>query len=141
MSPIVLLAGLALVFLAATATLGVASLAAWLRHRTADFPTSKITTHIALQATSFVLWIVFLVTMQPWIAWVAFAVITAGQVFGDLLMFASYRARHRIATAGNYVAVAKDVLGFTRPVPALHAIIGALGWFTMLAVCILATLA
>lgn len=141
MSSIVLLAGLVLVFLATTAILGVASLMAWRRYRTAGFPTKKVTTHIALQGTSVVLWIVFLVTMQPWIAWIAFAVITAGQVFGDLLMFASYRARHRIAKVGSYVAVAKDVLGFTRPVPALHAIIGALGWFTMLIVCILATLA
>lgn len=79
--------------------------------------------------------------MRTWIAWVAFAVITAGQVLGDLLMFASYRARHGIdSAAGNYVAVAKDVLGFSRPVPALHAIVGALGWFTMLGVCVFATL-
>nr|WP_274635648.1 hypothetical protein [Microbacterium bovistercoris] len=141
MSPIALLAGLVLVFLATTAILGVASLAAWRRHRTADFPTKKVTAHVTLQGMSIVLWIVFLVTMQPWIAWAAFAVITAGQVFGDLLMFASYRARHRIAKAGSYGAVAKDVLGFRRPIPALHAIIGALGWFTMLTVCILATLA
>lgn len=141
MSPIVLLAGLVLIFLATTAILGVASLVAWRRHRSADFPAKKVTTHIALQGASVVLWIVFLVTMQPWIAWAAFAVITAGQVFGDLLMFASYRARHRIATGGSYITVAKDILGFTRPVPALHAIIGALGWFTMIAVCILATLA
>lgn len=140
MSPIALLAALVLVFLATTAILGVASLAAWRRHRTADFPTNKVATHIALQGASITLWIVFLVTMQPWIAWVAFAVITAGQVFGDLLMFASYRARHRIAAVGSYAAVAKDVLGFTRPVPALHAILGALGWVTMPIVCILATL-
>ena len=140
MAPIAFIAGLVLVFLAATAILGVASLAAWRRHRTAGFPTRKVASHIALQSVSIVLWGVFLVTMQPWIAWAAFVVITAGQVFGDLLMFASYRARHRVTTVGSYAAVAKDVLGFTRPVPALHAIVGALGWFSMLAVCILATL-
>jgi hypothetical protein len=141
MSPIALLAVLVLVVLAATASLGVASLTAWRRHHTAGFPATKVATHIALQGASVVLWIVFLVTMQPWIAWAAFAVITAGQVFGDLLMFASYRARHRIAKVGSYAAVAKDVLGFTRAVSALHAILGALGWFTMLSICILATLA
>ncbi|BDZ38014.1 hypothetical protein [Microbacterium suwonense] len=139
MTPTAFLAGLVLGFLAVTAILGVASLLAWRRHRAEDFPTTKVTTHIALQVASIMLWIVFLVTMRPWVAWTAFAVITAGQVFGDLLMFASYRARHRIAKAGSYIAVAKDVLGFTRPVPALHAIIGALGWLAMLVVCILAT--
>lgn len=141
MSPLALLAGLVLVLLAVTAILGAASLTTWRRHRTAGFPARRIAAHISLQVTSIALWVVFLVTMQPWIAWTAFAVITVGQVFGDLLMFASYRARHRLATAGSYAAAAKDVLGFTRPIAALHAILGALGWFTMLATAVLATLA
>lgn len=140
MSLITLLAGLVLAFLVITAALGVASLTAWLRHRNEGFPGMKVTTHVALQVSSIMIWIVFLFTMHPWIAWVAFAVITAGQVFGDLLMFASYRARHHITREGSYIAVAKDVLQFTRPVPALHAIFGALGWFTMLAVCIMTIL-
>lgn len=140
MSPIVSLAVLVLVFLAVTAILGVASLMAWRRHRGTGFPAKKIATHVSLQSASIVIWGIFLATMQPWIAWAAFAVITAGQVFGDLLMFASYRARHRVAQVRSYTAVAKDVLGFSRPLPALHAIIGALGWFAMLATCILTML-
>lgn len=141
MTPIAVMAVIVLVLLAVTAILGAASLRAWLRHRTSGFPARKVTTHIVLQISAIVIWCVFLVTLQPWVAWAAFAVITVGQVFGDLLMFASYRARHRTAKAESYLAVAKDVLGFTRIAPALHAIIGALGWFSMLAVCILATLA
>lgn len=141
MSAIVLLAGFVLVTLVATAILGLTTLGVWRRHRDAHFPTMKIAIHIALQGLSIVLWVGFLVTMQPWNAWASFAVITAGQVFGDLLMFASYRARNHVAKVGSYVAVARDVLGFSRPVAALHATVGALGWFTMLAVCIWVTLA
>lgn len=140
MTAIVVLAGIVLVLLATTAVLGVASLTAWLRHRTSSFPMRKITIHVVLQGVSIVLWSIFLATLDPWVAWAAFIVITVGQIFGDLLMFASYRVRHRIARADSYLAVAKDVLGFTRPVPALHAIIGALGWFSMLTVCLLTAL-
>lgn len=141
MPPIVLFSGLVLLFLLITVLLGVASLMRWRRHRAADFPTKRIMAHVALQGMSILLWIVFLVTTQTWVAWVSFAVITTGQVFGDFLMFASYRARHRVAKVGNYATVAKDVLGFKRPIPALHAIVGALGWFSMLAVCVVASLA
>lgn len=140
MSALVPLAWLVLALLAATAILGVVAVMAWRRHPATGFPTTKVTTHIALQTTSIVLWTGFVVTSRPWVAWTTFAVITAGQVVGDLLMFASYRERHRRAEAVSYRAVAKDVLGFTRPVPAIHAITGALGWFTMLTVCVLVSL-
>lgn len=141
MSPVVLLAILVLVLLVIAAILGMTSLTVWLHHRTADFPSRKIVAHVSLQGASIAIWVVFLVTMQPWVAWVVFAVITVGQVFGDLLMFAGFRARHGVATVPSYLAVARDQLGFSRPVPALHAIVGALGWFIMLATCILSTLA
>jgi len=141
MTLVTALAGLTLLLLVMTSILGVVSLSTWRRHRNASFPTKRVAAHIALQVASTTFWVAFLVAMRTWIAWVAFAVITAGQVLGDLLMFASYRARHGIdSAAGNYVAVAKDVLGFSRPAPALHAIVGALGWFTMLGVCVFATL-
>ena len=140
MFPIGFFAGVVLIFLGATAGLGIASLAKWWQHRSQDFPEKKVTTHIVLQSTSIVMWVVFMVFMQPWIAWLTFATITVGQVFGDLLMFSSYRARHRVPKAGSYMAVAKDVLSFSRPSPALHAITGALGWFGMVAVCLWSTL-
>ncbi|MFT4215691.1 MAG: hypothetical protein QM619_00665 [Micropruina sp.] len=62
-----------------------------------------------------------------------------GQLFGDLLMFASYRARYPGIVRPGYRAVSGDVLSFRRPVPALHALVGATGWFGMLAICIVAT--
>lgn len=112
MFPIGFFAGVVLIFLGSTAGLGIASLAKWWQHRSQDFPEKKVTTHIVLQSTSIVMWVVFMVFMQPWIAWLTFATITVGQVFGDLLMFSSYRARHRVPKAGSYVAVAKDVFSF-----------------------------
>lgn len=136
MDPIVTLAAIVLVFLLTTAVLGVLSLRAWLRHGSASLPVAKVVTHVVLQVVSMGLWIAFIVTGEPWIAWTTFVIITAGQTFGDLLMFASYRARRNVTRVSNYVVVAKDLLSFSRPVPALHAIVGALGWFGMIAVCV-----
>lgn len=140
MSALEVFASIVLGFLVITAVLGVISLRAWLRHRSSGFPVAKVVTHVTLQTVSIALWVGFIFTLQPWLAWVTFAVITAGQVFGDLLMLASHRLRHRNEGGLRYRDAAKDVLGFSRPVVALHAIIGALGWFTMIAVCIVATL-
>jgi|GEM_PF-2339358 len=139
MSLLGVLAALVLLLLAATASLGVVSLRAWWLHRTVGFPARRSAAHIALQALGLAVWLLFLIALRPWIAWAAFVLITAGQVLGDLLMFASHRARHGGARTGGYGAVALEVLGFSRPAPALHAIIGALAWFGMLAVCLVAT--
>ncbi len=123
-----------------TVTLGLVSLRTWLSFRTKPVPAAMIATHIALQVTSIGLWIAFIATTNTWLAWATFVVITVGQVFGDLLMFASYRARHRVTATVRYRTVAGDVLRFSRPIPALHALFGASGYFTMLATCILASL-
>lgn len=122
-----------------TAALGLASLRAWMRHRASGFPVARIATHVTLQLLSIGLWTAFLLTGTVALAWVTFAVITAGQVFGDLLMFASYRIRHPGAAKPGYRAVAGDVLSFRRRAPAFHAVVGAVAWFGMLAICIVAT--
>lgn len=128
-----------LALLLVTAGLGLASLLAWVRHRSAGLPVVRIAAHVALQVLSIGIWAAFVLTGAVLLAWIAFAVITAGQVLGDLLMFASYRARHPGAVRADYRAVSGDVLSFRRPVPALHALVGALAWFGMLAICIAAT--
>lgn len=139
-TPVDLLAATVLCLLLATVVLGLLSLGKWLRVDAASAPAPKIAAHIILQVTSVALWVSFVVTANVWLAWVSFGVITAGQVVGDLLMFVSYRARHRLTGSVRYLAVAGDVLGFSRPTPALHAIVGALGWFTMLATCVVASI-
>mgnify|MGYP007126626577 CR=1 FL=1 len=75
MFPIGFFAGVVLIFRGATAGLGIASLAKWWQHRSQDFPEKKVTTHIVLQSTRIVMWVVFMVFMQPWIAWLMFATI------------------------------------------------------------------
>lgn len=128
-----------LVLLAAAAALGLASLIVWSRHRAGGFPVVKIAIHVVLQVLSIGLWIAFVLAGTVPFAWIAFAVITVGQLFGDLLMFASYRARHPGALKPGYRAVSGDALSFRRPAASFHALVGAAAWFGMLAICILAT--
>jgi hypothetical protein len=135
MSGLDLLAATVLVLLFVTVLLGLSSLTRWLRHRTAEFPRRRVTAHVALQLASIALWVLFLVNDSL----LTFVTITIGQTFGDRLMFASYRARRQVSGPLNYGAVARDVLGFSRPVAALHAIIGAAAYFTMLVTCIRAS--
>ncbi|WP_449282855.1 hypothetical protein [Leucobacter sp.] len=139
--PIVVWAIADLALLLITAGLGLAALLVWSRHRAAGFPAGRITAHVVLQILSIGIWTAFAITGAVPLGWIAFAVITAGQVLGDLLMFASHRARHPGAAEAGYRAVSGDVLSFRRPVPALHALVGALAWFGMLAICVVATVA
>lgn len=131
-----ILAAIELVLLVVTATLGFSALAGWLRHRSGGLPTAKSAAHITLQLASIGCWIAFIVTGLPALAWTALVIITAGQVAGDLLMFSSYRARHPGLDKPGYNEVARDVLGFTRPVAALHALVGAAAWFGMIGICV-----
>jgi hypothetical protein len=130
------LAGIVLVFLLITTALGVMSLARWLRHARASVPPAKVVPHVALQVTAIGVWIAFLATGSALLAGAAFIVITPGMVFGDLLMFASYRAGSGDTGRIAYGAVAAKLIRFQRPVAALHAIVGALGYFTMLVTAI-----
>ncbi len=139
MDPLALLALLDLAVLLAAATLGAISLAKWAKHRTSGFPITRIVTHVTLQILSIGLWVSYVATGTLALAWTTFVVITVGQVFGDLLMFSSHRARHPATQRAGYRAVAADVLSFRRPAPALHAIVGAIAWFLMLASCIAAS--
>lgn len=139
---VTVLASIDLALLLVAAGFGLTSLLAWRRHRgSGRLPTAKIAAHLSLQVIGIATWTAFVVTGAVPIAWTAFVVLTAGQVFGDLLMFASYRARNPGATRPHYLAVGGDVLSFRRPVPALHALVGALAWFSMLAICLFSTVA
>lgn len=128
-----------LVLLLVATALGFTALRAWTRHHTADFPVAKVVAHVTLQVVSIGVWTAFVITGSLSLAWTAFIVITVGQVFGDLLMFASYRIRHPGVIKPSYRDVSSDALNFRRPVRALHAVIGAIAWFGMLAICIAAT--
>jgi hypothetical protein len=78
--------------------------------------------------------------------WLALAVllvlVAAGMPSGDQLMLRAWRAR--TARAGGpvptgvraYLAAAGDTLGFGRPVASLHAILGAVGFFSVLLIAL-----
>lgn len=130
-----------LVMLLITAGFGYASLRGWLRHRGRDFPAFKVPIHLTLQIVGIVAWAAFVFTGAVFVAWTAFVILTAGQVVGDLLMFASYRARHPEIVKLKYLSAGGDVLSFRRPNAGFHATFGAIAWFGMLAICIYATVA
>lgn len=76
------------------------------------------------------------------LAWTAFVVLTAGQVFGDLLMFAFVpRLEPRRYTAALLGSGRRRGRLPAAPAPALHALVGALAWFSMLAICLFSTVA
>lgn len=128
-----------LALLVITAGLGLTAFISWLQHRDTRLPVVKLSTHIFLQAVAILLWLIFVISDILVFAWLSFGILTLGQVFGDLLMFASFRSRNSNNSQLKYLSVARDVLGFKRPVPGFHALIGAVSWFGMLAICIIAT--
>lgn len=135
---VIVLAIVTAVLLFAAVGFGTASLRRWWIRAPRGIPVPRVVAHISLQLAATGLWIGFTATGRLWIGWLAFAVVTVGQVFGDLLMLASHRSRHPEAGRIRYGTLAADVLGFSRPAAALHAIVGALGFFLMLVTCIIA---
>src|SRR6478672_7351489 len=87
------LASTVLGLLLITMALGAVNLTRWLRHGRSSVPPLKAVTHVVMQTTAVAVWIAFIATGAVVLAWTTAVVITVGQVFGDLLMFASYRAR------------------------------------------------
>ena len=136
----VTLAGVVLGLLLIAVVLGIVNLTRWRQHRRSSIPAAKAATHVVLQSASIALWIAFIATGTLLLAWTAFIVITIGQVFGDLLMFASYRARSGETRKTGYGAVVTELLGFKRPLAVLHAVIGALAYFALLVTAIAATI-
>lgn len=126
-----------------TAAFGIVNAVRWAH--AGGQPTRKIAIHASLQGVSASLWLAFTLTQLVWLAWTTFAVIFVAMVFGDRLMFASYKARNpgsvRAGYNSSYFTVAGDVLSFRRPPAALHAIVGAFVFFGMLVACVLATVA
>lgn len=137
MGTVTVLALVDLVMLLITAGFGYASLRSWIRHR--GFPAMKAVVHMTLQLSGILAWGSFTLTGSLLLAWSSFAVLTIGQVFGDLLMFASYRSRYPGTGKAKYLAVGGDVLSFRRRAPGFHALCGALAWFGMLAICVYAS--
>ena len=138
MSTIQVLSWVVFVVLAATVAFGVTNAVRWARHATGSFPLGLILTHGVVQCVAVTLWLVFAVEALVVLGWVSFVIATAGQVLGDGLMLRSHSSR-RPGTPAGYRAAAASTLSFRRPISALHAICGAVAWFSMLGICIAAS--
>jgi len=136
---VAVLATIDAVILIVTAALGLTALVQWGKRGGGAVPTAKAVAHATIQITALALWVGFIATGEIWLAWTTFGIITAGQVAGELLAYARFHARHPDVTRPGYLQVVGD--GMKLPVPAFHAWVGAVGWFGMLAICIVATVA
>jgi hypothetical protein len=115
----------------------------WLRHA-GGRGARTIVWHIGLSLSGLVFWVWFLVTGAVAPAWIAFAIITAGNTLCDIMLLG--RA-HRIApgttTVWQRYGVAISAI-FRGNLPArvsFHALFSGVVYFTCLGVCIGATAA
>lgn len=103
-----------------------------------------VVSHIVLSLAGLVFWVWFLSTGTVALAWIAFAIITAGNTFGDIMLL---RRARRLAPESTTVwqryKVAISAI-FGRELPprvSFHALFSAVVYFTCLGVCIGATVA
>jgi hypothetical protein len=75
-----------------------------------------------------------------WLAWTVFLLVFATNTFGDQLMLQAWRAGagrdgSPVPTGARaYLAAAVDLLSFKRPVPAIHALLAPVSFFSVLLV-------
>lgn len=123
--------------------IGLTLFVGWLRHARGR-AAGMVFTHLGLMLTGLALWIWFVLTGALVAAWSAFAVITVGISFGDVMLLrAIRRARPEItSTMGAYGAAIPMI--FRGELPrrvGIHALVSPLVYFPCLAVCIGATIA
>jgi hypothetical protein len=132
---------LALVALALTVVAGLTMLVGLLRSGR-RLP-RLIVLHLVTVLLPFSGWAAYTATddRPRWLAAVVLLVlITAGMPSGDQLMLRAWRARatragHPVPTGVRaYLAAARDIMAFGRPTASMHAILGAVGFFTVLLV-------
>jgi hypothetical protein len=102
------------------------------------------------------IWLHLVTVLLPFCGWAAYAatddrprwlaavvllvLMTIGMPSGDQLMLRAWRARAtrdgRLVHTGlrAYLAAARDIIAFGRPTASLHAILGAVGFFSVLLV-------
>jgi manganese efflux pump family protein len=123
----------ALITWAITAGFGSFMLARWISHgglragdnRATHFPPARVFTHFLLAAGGLVVWIVYLVTDNSLLAWVAFADLVLVALLGGLLVMRWARdGRVAMRTGGRSDAVEVDLAEqhIPRPPVLLHGV-------------------
>lgn len=123
------------------AAVGVSLFVSWWRGGRTGAPT--VVTHAAAGVLGLALWAAFLLTGNVLSAWLAFVVITVGNVFGDAMLRGRSQRIHGATTIRNgYVGAVSDTFqGRMPPRVTFHALFSGLVYFTCLGVCIGATVA
>ncbi len=123
------------------AAVGVSLFVSWWRGGRTGAPT--VVTHAAAGALGLALWAAFLLTGNVLPAWLAFAVITVGNGFGDAMLRGRSRGIHGATTfwKGYAGAVGDTFRGLMPTRVTFHALFAGLVYFTCLGVCIGATVA
>lgn len=120
---------------------GVSLFVSWWRGGRTGVPT--VVAHAAAGVVGLALWMVFLLTGNAVPAWLAFAVMTVGNGFGDAMLLGRSRGMRGAMTFWKgYVGAAGDTLrGRMPPRVTFHALFSGVVYFTSLGVCIGATVA
>ncbi|WP_022883741.1 hypothetical protein [Glaciibacter superstes] len=117
---------------------GVSLFIGWLRHGHHGAPT--VITHVGSAIIGLALWIGFVITGALLPAWLAFAVITVGNSFGDVMLVRRHR-RTAGATASYGSAIGAVLRGRMPPRVLFHACFAGVVYFLCLGVSIGATVA
>jgi hypothetical protein len=115
----------------------------WLRHANGRNPRTVVA-HLVLSLSGLAFWVWFVVTGSIVPAWIAFAIITAGNTLGDMMLLGRARRLAPEATtlAQRYgVALSAMFRGKLPPRVAFHAVFSGVVYFGCLGVCIGATVA
>jgi hypothetical protein len=100
--------------------------------------------HVVLTLLGLALWVGFMVTGALAAAWISFAILTAGNIFGDMMLL---RRARRIAPGATtirqgYAAAVSSILRRALPPRvSFHALFSAVVYFPCLGVCLGATVA
>ncbi len=122
---------------------GLSLFIGWLRH--ADGRNARtVIAHLVLSLSGLAFWVWFVASGLLLPAWIAFAIITAGNTLGDMMLLGRARSLAPEATTiGKRYGVAISAIfrGRMPPRVAFHALFSGLVYFGCLAVCIGATVA
>jgi len=123
------------------AAVGLTLFIHWLRHARGR-GARTVVSHVVLSLSGLVFWGWFMFTGAVPLAWIAFAIITAGNTFGDVMLLA--RARRLAPGAKTIwqqygVAISAIFRGELTPQVSFHTLFSAVVFFTCLGVCIGAT--
>jgi hypothetical protein len=121
---------------------GVVLLVRWAQNAASGAP--RVIGHVGCALIALGLWIAFLVTASPPLAWSAFAVVTVGNTLGDVMLVSRSRRLHGDRSRGwsDYGRAIADTFRGRLPRPVVfHALFSAVVYFSCLGVCIGATIA